>query len=152
MANKLILLLSTFALFLLVANSSIYRTTIFIDEENPSQQSCEQQIQQQQQLRQCQMHLRQQVRDRQQEGEDGLWGSSLGDNQQQQYLRQCCQQLQQLDNRCRCPGLEQALRSQLQQGQIQGGMLRQAYESASQIPRKCNISPRQGCDFSSPYF
>ncbi|KAL9441484.1 hypothetical protein AB3S75_020054 [Citrus x aurantiifolia] len=151
MANKLTLLLSIFALFLLVANASIYRTTIFIDEENPSQQSCEQQIQQQQQLRQCQMHLRQQVRGRQQEGEDGLC-SSLDDNQQQQYLRQCCQQLQQLDNRCRCPGLEQALRSQLQQGQIQGGMLRQAYELASQIPRKCNISPRQGCDFSSPNF
>ncbi|KAJ4726133.1 2S albumin seed storage protein [Melia azedarach] len=138
--------LATFTLFLLAANASIYRTTVEIDDENPIRgRSCQEQIQQQQQLRHCQMHLRQQIRSQREEP----WGSSSDDNQQQQHLRQCCQQLQELDTRCRCQGLEQAVRRQEQQGQLRGQEMQQLYETASNIPRRCNIQPRQGCDLSS---
>ncbi|KAJ4726134.1 2S albumin seed storage protein [Melia azedarach] len=141
---KLTLLLASFALFLLVANASIYRTTVEIDDENGREQSCQEQIQQQQQLRHCQMYMMQRVRGRQQES----W--LLDNQQQQQHLRQCCQELQQLDTRCRCQGLEQAARQGQQQVRGQE-MQEELYETASNIPQRCNIQPRQGCQFSSPY-
>ncbi|XP_044473104.1 2S albumin seed storage protein-like [Mangifera indica] len=148
---KLSLLLASFALFLLVANASIYRATIEIDEENSSRhhhhQSCQEQIQRQQQLRQCQQHLRQEVQGQQSWDLRGI----INPQQQQHHLRQCCQQLQELDNRCRCQGLEQVVRQQLQQGQLRGEEIREAMEIASEIPRRCNIQPRQGCDLNSPY-
>lgn len=53
---KLAPLLAAFALFLLVANASMYQTTVEIDENvDPQDQHC-----QQQHLRHCQMFLRQQ--------------------------------------------------------------------------------------------
>ncbi|KAJ0044847.1 2S sulfur-rich seed storage protein 2-like [Pistacia vera] len=144
---KLTLLLASFALFLLVANASIYRATIEIDEENPSgrQQSCQEQIRRQQQLRHCKMHLMQEVQGQQ------SWASRDIVNPQQQHLRQCCQQLQDLDNRCRCQGLEQVVKQQQQQGQLRGEEIREVIEIASEIPSRCNIQPREGCDFRSPY-
>lgn len=135
---KLILLLATFALFLLLANASI-RTTVEINEDNPQgQESCQQQCQQQQQLSHCQMYMRQQSQ------KGGQW-----DNQQQQ-LHECCRQMQQMDSRCRCQCLEQALRRQQQQ-QYGGQEMQEMYETASQLPRMCNIQPMRGCDFSTPY-
>lgn len=133
---KLALLLATFTLLFLIASASIYRTTVEVDEENPRGQSCQEQFQQQQQLRHCQMFLRQQ-------SQGGAW-----DNQQQ-HLRECCRQLQQLETRCRCPGLEQAVRRQQQQGPF--GEQQEMFETASEIPRMCQMQPLRGCDFRSLY-
>ncbi|KAJ0101571.1 hypothetical protein Patl1_04309 [Pistacia atlantica] len=86
---KLVLLLSAFAVLLLVANASIYRTTV--------------------------------------------------------------EELQEVDRRCRCQGLEQMVKHQQQQGQFRGEKIQELYETACELPRMCNIQPMQGCQFSSPY-
>ncbi|KAK2639528.1 hypothetical protein Ddye_027323 [Dipteronia dyeriana] len=134
---KFTLLLATFALFFLVANATIYRTTVVInDEESRSgqQQRCQRQFQEQQQLQQCRSFLSQRIQ---------------GYNpRQQQDIQQCCQQLEQLDRECRCPGLEQVTMSQVRQGQLGDHQKRQIIETAQRIPSMCGMRSMQ-CDFET---
>ncbi|KAK2639534.1 hypothetical protein Ddye_027329 [Dipteronia dyeriana] len=139
---KLTLLLATFALFLLAANATIYRTSVVIDDkENRSghQQRCQQQFQQQQELSHCKMFLSQRIQG---------YGPNPGQQQQQQHIQQCCQQLEQLDTECRCPGLERLTRSQMRRGRLGDHQKRQIIQIAQSIPSMCSKRPMQ-CDFDT---
>ncbi|KAK0600070.1 hypothetical protein LWI29_011353 [Acer saccharum] len=133
---KFTLLLASFALFLLVANATIYRTTVVIDDaedRSGQQQRCQRQVQEQQELNQCKSFLSQRIK---------------GNPRQQQEIQQCCQQLEQLDRECRCPGLEHVTRSQVRQGQLGDQQRRQLIQTAQRIPSMCGIRPTQ-CDFET---
>lgn len=132
---KLVLLLSAFAVLLLVANASIYRPTVQVDGSSSREQSCQRQIEEQDRFRNCQRYVLQEV-----------LGGGRG-NQRPQSLRQCCHELQEVDRRFRCPGLEQMVRHQQQQEQLRGEEVEELYETASELPCMCNISPSQGCQF-----
>ncbi|KAK3199507.1 hypothetical protein Dsin_022922 [Dipteronia sinensis] len=136
---KFTLLVATFALFLLVANATIYRTTVVIDDADSrsgQQQRCQRQLQDQQELNRCKSFLSQRIQ-------------GHGANpRQQQDIQQCCQQLEQLDRECRCPGLEQVTRSQVSQGQLGDQQKRQIIQTAQRIPSMCGMRPTQ-CDFET---
>nr|QRM12805.1 2S albumin [Anacardium occidentale] len=136
---KLLLLLSAFAVLLLVANASIYRATVEVEGDSSRGQSCQRQFEQQDRFRNCQRYLQQEVQ----------WGGRY--NQRRESFRECCQELEEVDRRCRCEGLEQMVRHQQQQEQLKGEEVEELYETASELPRMCNISPSQGCQFRSPY-
>ncbi|KAJ9182729.1 hypothetical protein P3X46_006689 [Hevea brasiliensis] len=129
--EKLTILVATFIALLFVVDASIYRTIMIIDDDggntlNPSTRGCSQQIHQQQNLRQCQEYLRQRVQG-------------------------CCNQLQQMDSQCRCEGLRQAIQRQQSQRQIQGQVVRQAYQLAQNLPSECGVSPRR-CQIQSTWW
>ncbi|XP_044464497.1 2S albumin seed storage protein-like [Mangifera indica] len=137
--TKLPLLLSAFAVLLLLANASIYRTTVEVEESSSRGQSCQRQFEEQDRFRYCQRFVQQEI---------------LGNgrrNQKQENFKQCCKELQEVDRRCRCQGLEQMVRQQLQQEQLREEEVKELYETASELPRMCNISPSQGCQFHSSY-
>nr|AAL91665.1 2s albumin [Anacardium occidentale] len=136
---KFLLLLSAFAVLLLVANASIYRAIVEVEEDSGREQSCQRQFEEQQRFRNCQRYVKQEVQ------RGGRY------NQRQESLRECCQELQEVDRRCRCQNLEQMVRQLQQQEQIKGEEVRELYETASELPRICSISPSQGCQFQSSY-
>ncbi|KAK3199509.1 hypothetical protein Dsin_022924 [Dipteronia sinensis] len=132
---KLTLLLATFALFLLAANATVYRTSVVINDEE-SRSGHQQRCQQQQELSHCKMFLSQRIQG---------YGPNPG---QQQHIQQCCQQLEQLDTECRCPGLERVTRSQVRQGQLGEQEKRQIIQTAQSIPSMCGMRSMQ-CDFDT---
>ncbi|KAJ9153723.1 hypothetical protein P3X46_027136 [Hevea brasiliensis] len=151
---KLTVLIATFIALLFVVDASIYRTTMIIDEgsddtENPSRRGCSQQIQQQQNLRQCQEYIRQRVHGSRGRGRPAAAYDEV-ENQRDQF-RRCCNQLQQMDSPCRCEGLRQAIHSQQSQGQIQGQDVRQAFQVAQYLPSECGVSPRR-CQIQSSWW
>ncbi|KAF5730576.1 putative 2S sulfur-rich seed storage protein precursor large subunit [Tripterygium wilfordii] len=140
---KFTVFLATLAVLLLLTEASIYRTTIQIDEENPSGQGqqgeCQEQIRRQQNLRHCQEYIRQQSQQR----------GRRGDHQGQD-IDQCCDQLEELETRCRCQGLQQAVREQQSQRRGQQPQEeRRMLDVARDIPSMCDLQPRE-CQFSSP--
>ncbi|KAK1583633.1 hypothetical protein Q3G72_025688 [Acer saccharum] len=126
---KLTLLLATFALFLLAANATIYRTTVVIgDEENSSllPHRCQQSIQEQQELNQCKMFLSQ---------------LSGGDPGELQSIQQCCQQLEPLDTWCRCYGLEDIMRSRMRKERLSDHQKKIMIQMVQTIPLMCGLRP-----------
>ncbi|KAE8125625.1 hypothetical protein FH972_020408 [Carpinus fangiana] len=146
---RLATLAALFAALLLVAHATAFRTTITtvdVDEDMENQQgrrggeSCRRQAQRQQNLNECQRYMRQQCQS----------GSYDGNNQQQQeQFEQCCQQLRQMDERCRCEGLRQAVMQQ--QGEMRGEEMRKVMECARDLPNQCRLSP-QRCEIRSSWF
>ncbi|KAA3452976.1 2S sulfur-rich seed storage protein 2-like [Gossypium australe] len=65
-----------------------------------------------------------------------------------QLLNSCCDQLQNLDEGCRCTGLKQAVREQLQEGQWESEEAKDMFEVAERALRKCDLEPRR-CDMQS---
>ncbi|KAJ0046509.1 hypothetical protein Pint_04224 [Pistacia integerrima] len=59
-------------------------------------------------------------------------------------------ELQQVDIRCSCQNIEQTARQQRRLAQFRGEEVQELYETASELPRMCYISPSQGCQFRSP--
>ncbi|EEF39552.1 sweet protein mabinlin-1, chain B [Ricinus communis] len=103
---------------------------------NPSQQGCRGQIQEQQNLRQCQEYIKQQVSGQ---------GPRRSDNQERS-LRGCCDHLKQMQSQCRCEGLRQAIEQQQSQGQLQGQDVFEAFRTAANLPSMCGVSPTE-CRF-----
>ncbi|GFY91513.1 hypothetical protein Acr_07g0017090 [Actinidia rufa] len=147
---KLTILAASLVALLAIASVSAHRTTITTtvveeeEEENPGQQQCREQIQRQQNLRHCQMYLAQ-------AGREYYDVSMVTDRnpQQQQHLRECCQQLQKIDEECRCEGVRTAVRQQ--QGQREQEEMRQVMQQAQDLPSKCNLSPRR-CQIQASWF
>ncbi|XP_047320784.1 2S seed storage albumin protein-like [Impatiens glandulifera] len=143
------------ALFALAHVATAFRTTVTVVEEeedfNPArpQQRCQEQIQRQQQLRHCQMHLKEKFR-----RQSSVLAMSTDDNNEDedQYLDQCCQQLRNLNEQCRCKGLQEAVRQQQQQtrgeerGQTEQRQKKKIVEEAERLPSRCDVSPRS-CTF-----
>ncbi|XP_055819504.1 2S seed storage albumin protein-like [Solanum dulcamara] len=118
-----------------VCSSRIMTITISEDAENPQTQSCQQQIQQAQQLRSCQEFLRQKVQ--------------YEDQQIPREVQQCCNQLEQIqDPQCRCEGLMQVVQQEEQTGQVQGRKKQQMLQTAQNLPGLCRLSP-QRCEIQT---
>lgn len=129
---------------LAMASASAHRTTItttLVEDENLEQggqsQRCQQRIQQQQQrLYHCQRYLAQRS-----PFELDMYPQQ---EQEREHLRECCQGLRNLDEQCRCEAVRQAVRQQQQQGGgQQGEEMQQMMEKARQLPRMCNLGPRE---------
>ncbi|XP_047335979.1 2S seed storage albumin protein-like [Impatiens glandulifera] len=144
------------ALFALAHVATAFRTIVTVIEEeedfNPArpQQRCQEQIQRQQQLRHCQMHLKEKSRRQSSVLE---MSTDNNDDDQEQYLDQCCQQLRNIDEQCRCKGLQEAVRQQQQQqtrggerGQTEQRQKQRIIEEAERLPSRCDVSPRS-CTF-----
>ncbi|CAN4127529.1 unnamed protein product [Withania somnifera] len=119
-----------------VCSTRIMTITIAEDAENPQSQSCQQQIQQAQQLRSCQQYLRQrtQFSEEQDQGRD---------------IESCCNQLQLIqDAQCRCEGLRQVVRQEQQRGELQGRESQQMLQTAQNLPGLCRLSP-QRCEIQT---
>ncbi|KAL4311668.1 hypothetical protein GQ457_01G005660 [Hibiscus cannabinus] len=138
---KLAVYLATFAFILFVAHASI--TTVTVDEENPwgrpkrTESGCQEQIRRVDHLQACQKYL----------DEEQCSGSRCRYNRRWN-LDSCCQQLEMLDNQCRCPGLRQAAMKQMQKGEMEREEMQDMYEAAERIMSKCDMPPRR-CDFAS---
>ncbi|PSS16261.1 2S sulfur-rich seed storage protein large chain 2 like [Actinidia chinensis var. chinensis] len=135
---KLTFLATALVALLAIGSVSAHQTTItttMVEEENPGQQKCREQIQRQQNLRHCQMYLAQ--------GRDQYEVAMVTDRnpQQQQHLRECCQQLRSIDEECRCEGVRMAVRQQ--QGQREREEIRQVMQKAQDLPSRCNLSPHR---------
>ncbi|KAH7861389.1 hypothetical protein Vadar_025511 [Vaccinium darrowii] len=130
------------------ATRTTITTTVVEEEENPGQQQrCRQQIQREDNLRDCQMYLMQQMRG----GYDKVAMIKTESNPHQQQLRMCCQQMENLDEQCRCEGLREAMRQQRGQGQIQEEEMREMMQQAENLPSKCDLSPRR-CQMRASIF
>ncbi|KAH7844804.1 hypothetical protein Vadar_031834 [Vaccinium darrowii] len=128
------------------ATRTTVTTTVLEEEDNPGQQQrCRQQIQREDNLRDCQMYLQQQMRGRY----DKV--AMITETNPHQQLRQCCQQMENLDEQCRCEGLREAMRQQRGQGQMQEEMMREMMQQAENLPSKCDLSPRR-CQIRASIF
>ncbi|XVF70542.1 hypothetical protein PTKIN_Ptkin11bG0169900 [Pterospermum kingtungense] len=134
---KLALLLATFALVLFLTDASIYRATITTSTSESEESSCEQQIKEQKNLWHCQKYLEEQTSSR----SYNRPGSS-------RHLDSCCEQLDDLDKKCRCPGLEVAVSKQLEEGELGKEETQEMYEVAEKVMKRCEMEPR-GCDLQS---
>ncbi|KAK4744122.1 hypothetical protein SAY87_010434 [Trapa incisa] len=137
-------------LSVMFVTASAYRTivTTVVEEEDDSEtyqasrregirESCREQIRKQHNLVHCQQVLSR--------------GSKLimlaGDETNAGQLKDCCQQLRQVEERCRCQGIEKILQVQQKQGKLQGRRLREAIQTGENLPNMCRMSP-QSCDIS----
>lgn len=150
MANKVALTTSLLLALVVLARASRYTTTITTttldDEANPrgQQQQCQRQLQGRQ-FRSCQSYLSQRGSSQYEEEEMG-GGLEMNPSQQQQYLRDCCEQLQNVEQQCRCEAIQHAARqAQQQQGSGRQQSSEQVYQRARELPRQCNF--RQQCQF-----
>lgn len=153
MANKVALTTSFLLALVVLARASRYTTiittTTLDDEANPrgQQQQCQRQLQGRQ-FRSCQSYLSQRGSSQYEEEEKEEMGGGLEMNpsQQQQYLRDCCEQLQNVEQQCRCEAIQHAARqAQQQQGSGRQQSSEQVYQRARELPRQCNF--RQQCQF-----
>lgn len=139
---KLTILAAAFVALIAFAQATrtTITTTVVEEEEKPGQQQrCRQQIQREDNLRDCQMYLQQQMRGRY---DKVAMITETNPHQQQQQLRMCCQQMENLDEQCRCEGLTEAMRQQRGEGQMQEEMMREMMQQAENLPSKCDLSPR----------
>ncbi|KAL6976272.1 hypothetical protein U1Q18_025059 [Sarracenia purpurea var. burkii] len=133
-------------------------TTTVVEEDNPrgSQDRCRQQMQRQQELRHCQgrtegcgggpppeMYLS--------EGRRSEIVMTTGQNpQRQEHLQQCCQQLENMDEQCRCEAIKMMVRRQ-QQEEGEREEMREMMQEAEKLPSMCNLSPRR-CQIRAVWF
>ncbi|CAN1258047.1 2S seed storage protein 5 [Linum perenne] len=141
-------------LFLIVVDASV-RTTVIIDEEDANQgrgehqggrggsdqQRCQHEIQQQDNLRNCQEFIRQLAQQMGQRDEEYYYNQGRGgQGQQGQQFNRCCDELRELSTECTCRGVEKAM-SQVQQ-QLRGQeKLEQVREMVQGLPGRCGTSP-----------
>ncbi|CAH2069946.1 unnamed protein product [Thlaspi arvense] len=166
---KLSLVFATLALFVLLANASVYRTVVEFEEEDdvskqmrPQQGKCQREFMQQQQLRACKRWIRK----RAQRGRIGYEADDFeltldvdledDENQmpqrQQPALRMCCKELRQVDRMCVCPTLRQAAQQVSLQGTHGKQQMRHMFRTAKNLPNICNIPAVRSCQFkATPY-
>lgn len=163
---KLILVFATFALFILLANASIYRAVVEFDEEDdvrdPQQGKCEKEFMQQQKLRAC----KQWIRNRAQQGRIGYEADDfeltldvdLEDDENptpqhhQPALKMCCNELRLVDKMCVCPTLEKAAQQVRFEGMHGQQLMKHVFQTAKNLPNICRIPAVGSCQFkASPY-
>ncbi|CAN7071920.1 unnamed protein product [Brassica oleracea var. botrytis] len=183
MTNKLFLVSATLAFFFLLTNASVYRTVVEVDEDDATNPAgpfripkCRKEFQQAQHLRACQQWLHKQAM---QSGSGPSWTldgefdfeddmeNPQGPQQRPPLLQQCCNELHQEEPLCVCPtlkGASKAVKQQVrQQGQQQGQqgqqlqhVISRIYQTATHLPRVCNIPQVSICPFQKttpgPYY
>ncbi|KAK3024300.1 hypothetical protein RJ639_043162 [Escallonia herrerae] len=151
---KLTILAAALLALLALAEASTYRTTITtttIEEENPrggGSQRCREQFHQQQQLRHCQMYMRQ---GSQYDAELALAMVDGVNPQRQQHLTECCRQLRNIDEQCRCQAIREMVRQQQMGGGSQQEEMQEMAQKAQYLPRRCNMEPQQ-CQIRAVWF
>ncbi|XVF77623.1 hypothetical protein PTKIN_Ptkin14bG0061000 [Pterospermum kingtungense] len=130
---KLVLLLATFAIVLFLANASIYRTTITVDNDTKGRQesSCQKQIRKQNNLKYCRQYM-----------------EERSSKHNDVPFKRCCKQLQKLDRQCRCPGLKQAVQMQMEKGAFGSEERQELFELVEEIMSECEVQPRR-CEMQS---
>ncbi|OMP04493.1 hypothetical protein COLO4_09580 [Corchorus olitorius] len=144
---KLGLFLATVALALFLANASIYRTSVTVDENlgwsTSRESSCEEEIEKRYKVWQCQLYLKEKA--------ESPFRYKYNPRSESRRLNSCCEQLEELDRKCRCQGLEQAAKQQLKEGQFDQQEQKEMFRVAEGILSKCQMEPRE-CDMpSGPY-
>ncbi|XP_077252714.1 2S seed storage albumin protein-like [Tasmannia lanceolata] len=121
--------------FVALAESSIYRTTITtseITDENESQsERCRREVSMEQ-MRECRQYLqsgRRQV----------LRGGVIN----QQVPQMCCERLRQVREDCRCEAVKQMAEEQM--GELRGEEMQEMIRRAENLPDMCGMRP-QHCD------
>ncbi|KAL0709689.1 hypothetical protein Bca4012_016667 [Brassica carinata] len=175
MANKLFLVSATLALCFLLTNASVYRTVVEVDEDDDATNQagpfripkCRREFQQAQHLRACQQWLHKQAMQSSSwtlDGEFDFDEDDMEENQQQgpqqrpPLLQQCCNELHQEEPLCVCPTLKGASKAVKQQVRRQGGqqgqqgqqmqqVISRIYQTATHLPRVCNIRQVSICPF-----
>lgn len=141
---KFVLLLATFALFLLLTNASIYR--IEIDEENP-RRGCRQQMEEQQNLRGCRRFMEEKCCS----GRCSCsckGGSCSRDENTSQLFEKCCDQLEAMDEQCRCTNLKQMVEKHMMEESTSQRVKEKMYDNAEGMLKMCRMEPRS-CDMGS---
>nr|ACI70207.1 2S albumin precursor [Bertholletia excelsa]prf//1905414A albumin 2S [Bertholletia excelsa] len=107
-------------------------TTTVVEEEN--QEECREQMQRQQMLSHCRMYMRQQM-------EESPY-QTMPRRGMEPHMSECCEQLEGMDESCRCEGLRRMMRM-MQQKEMQprGEQMRRMMRLAENIPSRCNLSP-----------
>ncbi|KAL2557649.1 2S albumin [Forsythia ovata] len=126
-----------------MAGSNYYATitTVERNDANPGlSQRCQQEIQKQQQLNSCQQYLRQSSKFT--EGQGG-W---------REEFPRCCEQLEQIDEQCRCEGIKQVVQQQKQRRELQGREMREMLETAQSLPSLCRFNPPQRCEIPTLWY
>lgn len=149
---KLTIVAALLVSLLAIGEASTYRTTITtttIEEDNPSgrqTERCRQEVQTQQ-LTHCQMYLRSSQRS----SYNDMTLRMVVNPQQMQHLQECCEQLEKVDQQCRCEAIKEIVRKQQQQGQVQGERMEQMVQKARELPRMCHMEPQE-CQIQAVYF
>ncbi|CAA0837839.1 2S seed storage protein 3 [Striga hermonthica] len=144
-AMKIALTAALLAALVALAAATTYTTTVttttFADEAaNPGQQQqCQSQIQGRQ-FRSCQRYLSQ--RSGSYSDDEAMIEMNPG-QQGQESLRECCQQLQNVNEQCRCEAIRHAVRQLQQKEGQQMSQSQQVYQKATELPRRCNMKPQQ---------
>ncbi|KAL5548264.1 hypothetical protein UlMin_003495 [Ulmus minor] len=118
-------ILFTFLLF--TSHASAYRTIITASGDEPK--PCREEIQGKG-LFNCLIYL----------------GEQMYGHGTDQFLDRCCEQMGEVGERCRCPGLDMEI--SFQEGLMSGEQIKQMKEIARNLPSKCKMEP-QSCQFQS---
>ncbi|KZV34983.1 2S albumin precursor [Dorcoceras hygrometricum] len=156
MAKNLALTAALVVAMLSLAAANTYTTTITTtidDIDNPGQQQqCQRQLQGRR-FQSCQRYLqqgRQGGRDDSEDGELVLPAESRGE--QSESLRQCCDELRQVNERCRCEAIKQAVREQQQEGGgYRGQEFEEVYDRARNLPQRCQMRHPRQCQLSGVF-
>ncbi|KAL5548261.1 hypothetical protein UlMin_003493 [Ulmus minor] len=119
------------ATLLFIAHASAFRTTITTvitdnDRHDRRESECREQIMRQD-LSPCMRYVKEQMNEH-----------------RSRNLEQCCEQMRDMEENCRCVGLQREMMQQSQQ--LSGQEMRRMREKAERLPSKCNMGP-QSCDF-----
>lgn len=133
--TKLTLLAATFIAFLLLVEASRVTTVTKEDDEkgNPKMKSCQKQVQRQKYLRNCQEYMK----------EKADYNKQLNHEKDEEYPEECCEELRQMDYRCCCEGLKQAILQLQTKGELEGEDLSHAYWIARDLPLTCGLKAGQ---------
>ncbi|XAR56651.1 hypothetical protein NMG60_11037213 [Bertholletia excelsa] len=108
-------------------------TTTVVEEEN---QDCPEQMQRQQMLSHCRMYMRQMMKESPYQ--------TMPRRGMEPHMSECCEQLEGMDESCRCEGLRMMMRMmQQQEMQPRGEQMRMMMRMAENLPSRCNLSPQR---------
>ncbi|XAR56650.1 hypothetical protein NMG60_11037212 [Bertholletia excelsa] len=130
---------------LVLGQATAFRTTVTTtleeeQEENPrgrSEQQCREQMERQQQLNHCRMYLRQQMEESPYQNPRPLRRG------EEPHLDECCEQLERMDEMCRCEGLRMMMRRQREEMELQGEQMQRIMRKAENLLSRCNLSPQR---------
>ncbi|KAG8383841.1 hypothetical protein BUALT_Bualt04G0055700 [Buddleja alternifolia] len=110
-------------------------TTTTVEIVNPREsEQCRQQIGLQR-LSSCQQYLRSSSR---------FESSIMPENESgwRETFPQCCEDLEQINEECRCEAIKQIAQQERQVERVQGREMREMLQTAQSLPALCRISPR----------
>ncbi|GAA0174714.1 hypothetical protein LIER_28047 [Lithospermum erythrorhizon] len=73
-------------------------------------------------------------------------------NPQQAHLQECCEQLESVDEDCRCAAIQKVLqRSQQERRSYQGQDMQEMMRTAQELPRQCQWNEPQQCQMRAVF-